>query len=279
GSRLVTESPYALKLVLLLEGSFTQHVRGAPAFAYRSGDLAIVPGPCRQELEPLHRGVDVRMHALRIVFDDEQVHQARQAGATRPESSFAHFVAHHCQQVRCLPDFLDASVQECLSRIRREAEDLHPGFRHMVAGCLREITVRAVRRLVVPRPERVDRPLDRAELLVQAARDFLHTHFRADFSLRDIASDLGVSGEHLARVFKRLTGMSVLQYREQLRLEQAKSLLVGGGDDIGSIASAVGYASANRFGIRFKAYTGMSPSAWRGRHGGASHAEPSTVRW
>ena len=137
--------------------------------------------------------------------------------------------------------------------------------------------VQAVRRCVLPRASERDQNLSRGELLVQAARDFLHSHFHRNHELVDIAASLGVSPEHLARVFKRLTGQTVLHYREQLRLEQAKALLLSGGQGIAEIAGAVGYASANRFGTRFKAYTGLSPSAFRGRHGTSSHAEPSRI--
>lgn len=276
GGSLVNDSPYALKLVLLLEGAVRQQLDDAPSFTYRAGDLLIMPRPCRQRITALEPG-DERMLALRILFDDAVIEGMRAHARLDPERSFTDFVVHHFREPRLLPDFVDADIRALLQRLRAEAAGIHPGFRHAVAGCLCEITVQAVRRCVLPRASERDQNLSRGELLVQAARDFLHSHFHRNHELVDIAASLGVSPEHLARVFKRLTGQTVLHYREQLRLEQAKALLLSGGQGIAEIAGAVGYASANRFGTRFKAYTGLSPSAFRGRHGTSSHAEPSRI--
>ena len=46
-------------------------------------------------------------------------------------------------------------------------------------------------------------------------------------------------------------------------MEKARELLGDPAKTISQIASAVGYASANRFRLAFKSVTGISPRLWR----------------
>jgi AraC-like DNA-binding protein len=82
-----------------------------------------------------------------------------------------------------------------------------------------------------------------------------------DPSLRggDIAKQIGVSLSRFARVFKSDTGMSLVDFRNQLRLERFLSLVDSGGTNLLEAAYAAGFGSYSQFHRVFRALRGASP--------------------
>lgn len=93
-------------------------------------------------------------------------------------------------------------------------------------------------------------------------------------AVAELAALCGISVRHLHRQFRALTGKSVADYIEAVRIEQAKHLLAPPGPPIKAIAEACGFAHANSFARAFRRSTGLSPLAWRQR-GGAQQARPA----
>jgi AraC-like DNA-binding protein len=82
-----------------------------------------------------------------------------------------------------------------------------------------------------------------------------------DPSLRgvDIAKKIGVSLSRFARVFKSDMGMSLVDFRNQLRLERFLSLVDAGGGNLLEAAYAAGFGSYSQFHRVFRALRGASP--------------------
>jgi len=74
----------------------------------------------------------------------------------------------------------------------------------------------------------------------------------------------GYQRDHLNRLVKKETGLTLGQYRAQLRLAKAKELLDGGAK-IAPTGAAIGLADQGYFARWFRRQTGQTPSAWRGR--------------
>jgi AraC-like DNA-binding protein len=74
-----------------------------------------------------------------------------------------------------------------------------------------------------------------------------------------IAARLGVSLSRFARVFKADMGMSLVEYRNQLRLERFMSLVDVGGGNLLEAALAAGFGSYSQFHRVFHAMRGTSP--------------------
>jgi AraC-like DNA-binding protein len=81
----------------------------------------------------------------------------------------------------------------------------------------------------------------------------------------EIASRIGVSSEHLSRVFKSLMGISPKRYCLQQRTRQAQWLLQSTPLDIDEIARRVGYGDAAYFSRMFRREVGLMPSQYRRR--------------
>ena len=61
--------------------------------------------------------------------------------------------------------------------------------------------------------------------------------------------------------FRALTGVSPLQYQKQLRLQEARQLMLNENLDAGSAAARVGYENASQFSREYSRLFGASASA------------------
>jgi AraC family transcriptional regulator len=105
------------------------------------------------------------------------------------------------------------------------------------------------------------RGLPRASL--RRVLDFIHTHLAADLSLTALATTVGMSPYHFARLFKQSTGRSPHQYVLDQRITQAKHLLATTALPIATIAYQVGFASQSHLARHFRQRTGVTPKAYR----------------
>ncbi|MDR1638839.1 MAG: AraC family transcriptional regulator [Clostridiales bacterium] len=98
---------------------------------------------------------------------------------------------------------------------------------------------------------------------VEAAQTYIASHFAESLSLDDIAGQVYVSRHYLSRLFKKRTGLSVVEYVNSIRLTAAKGMLETSGMKIGSVAEACGYGTTAHFSRMFKEATGFSPQHYR----------------
>jgi len=75
----------------------------------------------------------------------------------------------------------------------------------------------------------------------------------------DIARQLGVSVSGLHSQFKAVTGMSPLQFQKQLRLQEARRLLLAGEVDVARAGYRVGYDDPSHFTREYKRLFGQPP--------------------
>ncbi len=99
--------------------------------------------------------------------------------------------------------------------------------------------------------------------LAEACRVLLSRRLASRLSLSGIAAGVGTSPFHLARVFRKESGLSVHAYLHQLRLRTALSRVMDG-EDLTNVALDLGYASHSHFTARFRRMFGAPPSSLRG---------------
>lgn len=91
--------------------------------------------------------------------------------------------------------------------------------------------------------------------------EYIRKHYAEKISLTQIADQFYLTQSHVARLFKKHTGESVLNYINQIRIENAKKLLEDG-VSVKDAADQVGYDSLNNFYKYFKRYTGTTPAEY-----------------
>jgi AraC-like DNA-binding protein len=98
---------------------------------------------------------------------------------------------------------------------------------------------------------------------VQRAQRFMAAQGAAGWSLHDVADAACCSLFHLARQFRRYTGLSLHGYRQRLRLAAALQRLEDGERDLAGLAHELGYSSQSHFGASFHRDIGVTPARAR----------------
>lgn len=92
-------------------------------------------------------------------------------------------------------------------------------------------------------------------------RLFINEHYADVFGLHDLSRLTGISPFHLVRTFKKTFGLSPLAYRDQLRIVEARRLLLSG-QVISQIGLTLGYADQSHFTRQFQRVVGTSPQRY-----------------
>ncbi|MEO0768682.1 MAG: AraC family transcriptional regulator [Cyanobacteria bacterium J06649_4] len=100
-----------------------------------------------------------------------------------------------------------------------------------------------------------------ARSAVMRACDYLRTHYCKDISLEDVSTIAGLSRFHFCRLFRKEMGISVSTYQMQLRVSQAKKLIING-TALSEVAIATGFYDQSHFGKHFKRYVGTTPARY-----------------
>jgi AraC-like DNA-binding protein len=99
-------------------------------------------------------------------------------------------------------------------------------------------------------------PASGNRMMVEALRELAKD---PSLSGKKLAASLGISLSRLARLFKRETGASLVDYRNQLRLERFQMLVDSGGDNLLEAALSAGFGSYAQFHRVFRAWRGTTP--------------------
>lgn len=109
-----------------------------------------------------------------------------------------------------------------------------------------------------------DAPVPRAEdRRMRTAKDFIMSSLDEPIGLRDIASSIGMSQYHFARLFKAIEGVTPYQYVREQRIRKAKRLLQTSELSIAQIAYECGFSSQQHFTTAFKGRFNIPPGQWR----------------
>jgi AraC-like DNA-binding protein len=87
----------------------------------------------------------------------------------------------------------------------------------------------------------------------------LTRRFDQPFSIDELAALAHMSPSTLHLRFKQLTALSPLQFQKNLRLQQARKLMLGDGLDAASAAHRVGYESPSQFSREYRRLFGAPP--------------------
>lgn len=101
------------------------------------------------------------------------------------------------------------------------------------------------------------------EEYVQLAIRYLNEHYMEDIDISLMASELGFHSAYLTRLFGRYAGVTPLKYLTNLRIQEAKRLLLDTSLPISVVGERVGYPDQFHFSKTFRKATGVNPSAFR----------------
>ena len=106
------------------------------------------------------------------------------------------------------------------------------------------------------------------------AIEWIRQNFATPFTVEQLAKSHGLSVSSLHHKFKAITTMGPLQYQKQLRLLEARRIMLGGLIDATTAALEVGYESPSQFNREYRRLFGLPPlkdiKAFRKNSGGSA---------
>lgn len=103
-----------------------------------------------------------------------------------------------------------------------------------------------------PSPSRMER--------VKVGLGFLRESFRESVSVDEVAAAAGLSKYYFCRLFREYTGMSVIDYLNRLRCEEARRLLTSGRYNVSQSAQLAGFNNLSYFTKTYQLKMGCLPS-------------------
>jgi len=103
------------------------------------------------------------------------------------------------------------------------------------------------------------------DVWLEKVRDHLRVSFTSKLRLADVANFAGMSRFAFVRKFKRLSGLTPMQELKEIRLREARNLLLSSDLPMKAIADQVGIGDEFQLSKQFRRQFGVSPSQLRGR--------------
>lgn len=243
------------------------HSVSIPAFcAIAQGSKEVLLGSARYQYDP--------MHYLLATVELPIVSQILEASKDKPYLS----LRLDLEPTLVGSVMVEAGHPPSRSRADVKAIDVSP-----LDANLLDAVVRLVRLLDSPAEARVLAPLIKREIIyrlligeqgsrlrhiavlggythhIARAIDRLRKDFNQPIEIESIARELGMSVSGFYHHFKSVTAMSPLQFQKQLRLQEARRLMLGENLDASSAAYRVGYDDASHFNREYKRLFGAPP--------------------
>lgn len=107
------------------------------------------------------------------------------------------------------------------------------------------------------------RPQMHNDAAVRRCEHWLQEHFREAEAIARVVAFSGVPERSLKRRFKASTGLTLIDYLQNLRVEAAKRMLEEGNLPVEEVSARVGYEEPAFFRRLFRRRTGLSPGRYR----------------
>ena len=167
-------------------------------------------------------------------------------------------------------DKLDQLLDELLHRARSEGHPLQDLLLVLRRRYLRETGSQLFAMLRY-------RNESRNQEYVKLAEEYVRSKIADNnITLNVVAEALGMSPEHLSRMFKRIAGINFASFLTGEKLRYARSLLLTTDERVQDIAIRCGYSNAQYFISKFKKAYGITPNEYRKRYIRAKLAETFT---
>ncbi|NQX71032.1 AraC family transcriptional regulator [Paenibacillus alba] len=153
-------------------------------------------------------------------------------------------------------------VEDMLGKMLHEAEVPQLGQIFSLRQYLAELllfTARYMRIHPITSPEHVS-PLHRK---ISTIVRYINTHFGEQIRLEELAERFEISPAYLSRMFKEITGFSMVEYVSLVRVQEAQKLLTQTNMKVILIAEQVGFGSLVQFGRMFRQITKTTPLRYR----------------
>ena len=147
----------------------------------------------------------------------------------------------------------------CRQALRMQITDylLKPVNYEEFGSCIDNLKISLFHQQTAAEPEQQE------QRVITGLTRYLQEHLAEDVSLSVLAEEFHLSAQYISQLFKSEIGVNFLAYLTNIRMEQAKKLLLSSSLSIAEVSEQSGYADYRVFTKVFKKNEGITPSQYR----------------
>lgn len=249
------------ELVIVYGGSGT-HFTEDEEYVIGSGDVFIVTGARAHG----YRNPE-ELQLINIIFDRQILQRPAFNGFDLDAISGYHALftweprlrTEHCFESRLRLNPLDlGTALNYAEKIENELFSANPGFRAMTYSFFIQLCGFLSRRY-----EAGTNPGMKELSRISGVLNFLEKNSDRFISITELLDFAGMSESTMLRLFRKITGVSPIEYHSRLRIERICYLLSATDKTITEIAFELGFSDSNYLSRMFKKMKGIPPGEWR----------------
>ena len=105
--------------------------------------------------------------------------------------------------------------------------------------------------------------LNWSKQVVCELQNYIKNHLNCPLRLQELSDIVSISPSYLSRIFRQVTGQTITNYIQSIKITKALEMLVDTDCALCEIAEALGYYDQFHFSKVFKSYVGTSPTVYR----------------
>ncbi|GGA26365.1 AraC family transcriptional regulator [Paenibacillus physcomitrellae] len=159
----------------------------------------------------------------------------------------------------------DEAVARVMDAIVQEFADQQIGYELAVKSSIFRLLALLIRGYTVETPKASSGDNTRRRNLERFAPifEYIEQHYLEEISVSQLSRFAGLSRFHFSRLFSELTGRTVTEYVNHIRISKSEYLLRNTEMTISEIALASGYQDISYFSRTFKKFKSVPPSEFR----------------
>lgn len=158
----------------------------------------------------------------------------------------------------------DENIKRIFKAINEEYSEKQKKYKLSIMGYAYELITYLLRNY--SQSDEQSNRITENEIIAKRTSDilsYISTNYADKLTTAELAKKWYVSECHFCKIFKKITGMSPMNYINRIRIEKSSTLLKNTCESISNIAVKVGFDDVNYFSRTFKKYMNMCPTEYR----------------
>jgi AraC-like DNA-binding protein len=210
-----------------------------------------------------------------IIINPYELHKTNDAGVPDHERILVHFDRAYLGQyyedldnvlellfkssnVFKLTSMQQDFVEVSLLKMMEEAKNKRLGFEAYLQSLLTQLIIYTSRNIADNSRSPFEHPSEMHKKVSEIVQ-YININYSQPLSLSILSDNFFISQYHMARIFKKATGFTFIEYLNSVRIKHAQKYLLESKWPVNRIAEECGFGSISQFGRIFKKITGVSP--------------------
>lgn len=244
------------------------HIINGMKYDVAKGDLFIINSETPHSFYPLDRSNSGHLAVFNCLFLPEFL-QGLEMELTLLKEIINIFLykSIYSEELDYAPDLkvsesLRRDVAEIYDKMYLEYTMEQDGYVDILKLYLSQLLIKIYRAYKAANPNQTEGCEYKHRLILEAL-DYLRTNYINKLNLDEVSTHVFLSKSYFCSLFKKETGMSVIEYLQKLRIEKACRLLQNDTCKITDVAEKVGYTDYRFFNKTFKKIMGMTAQNYR----------------